>query len=292
MTIVLIFLAFVVVLIVLVRLMLTSQSQQRKYKAEQDDSLPPLTAVANASLTKLNDDFQQSDADNPLPVQELAAQGEVPAISPSKNESQSSENLVAGPASGPKSLGAQSIRAEDEVGTNTNERMPANDNWQKQCSRLKKAGQLDHALEVCLSALPLMTAFTQATTVLREQIRQAEKSQENFEPLLVQLYKLSAMADLLHALPQQNSDPGLAGLAEQTKQSAQSLKEKFALFEDFTPDYQRLGYSHLRLLKKYDISHIVAKWGQPKHHSHPFFCYQELWRSAFGSSTPSPSPKD
>ncbi len=145
---------------------------------------------------------------------------------------------------------------------------PKEENWLDRVAALKKADELDAALALCEAEFPLWGAYNQACIILRTQLRSAEADGQTEEILLKRLYQLAANAELLH-----DKSP------QATHYTLSQLKElNLAQLQELVPDYQELGYAHLRLIRKSDIKLMQARWGKVHDHALPRDLYQDWWQ--------------
>ncbi|MEX2131418.1 MAG: hypothetical protein WD772_08010 [Pseudohongiellaceae bacterium] len=148
-------------------------------------------------------------------------------------------------------------------------RKSAQANWLTQVAELKKAGRRADALTLCLKALPLWSAFQQASLLLRANIKAIQAANQPIEEDLKKLYQLTAVAALLH-----DRSKGLSSLT-----SAQLKRLDLTEILSLPMPYNEIGYLQLQLIKKSDIRVLLDTWGKPAAHLSPRQFHQSLWQS-------------
>ena len=138
-------------------------------------------------------------------------------------------------------------------------------NWLQLVSEKRKEGQTESALNLCRRKFPLYSAFRQAILILRSVLQNKSVSPEKTQETLLCLYKTAATAELIH---KKSSD-------EDSISPAQMNKLNLTLIENFSFDYNKLGYTEIPLLTKKDVKALVSHWGEPKTHYSPHELYQK-----------------
>jgi|TARA_B100002003_G_C14154673_1_gene555733 hypothetical protein len=145
--------------------------------------------------------------------------------------------------------------------------------WQDKVTALQNAGELEGAYSVCQRAFPLWSAYSKAIVLLRMKIRKLAKEQHSITAELDSLFRLAAVAELLH----DKTTPNLALDKKQMKQLDLSLLNGLEM------SYPELGYKFLRLIKQTDIKLMTEQWGEPKHHLLPRELHKNFWQELLNS---------
>jgi hypothetical protein len=125
--------------------------------------------------------------------------------------------------------------------------------WQDQVKHLRETGNLEAGLALCQQHFPKSQAFQQAAILLRLQMKQVLERRQDIAPLLVELYRYAALADLFRSTaPLRPANP------------LQAFRAVVAV--EFP--YQQLGHHELKLLSKSDSKLLEQRWGQPARHQH------------------------
>lgn len=147
-------------------------------------------------------------------------------------------------------------------------------NWLARVAELKREGELDQALAVCEQEFPLWGAYNQACIVHRARLKQYESDKDKAATLLQRLYRLAAIAELLH----DKSDPA-------RQLSPPQLKElDLSGIEELDFPYAQIGYAHLRLVRKSDIKLMQSLWGRPDQHQLPRQYHDQWWQDSMPAS--------
>lgn len=146
---------------------------------------------------------------------------------------------------------------------------PRSENWLERVASLKKSGDMDQALALCEDEFPLWGAYNQACIILRTQIRNATPDSAHENALLNRLYRLAAIAELLHDKSPQSAHYTQAQLKELDLTALKELEFPYA----------QLGYAHLRLIRKSDIKLMQARWGKVHEHGLPREYCQDWWET-------------
>lgn len=141
--------------------------------------------------------------------------------------------------------------------------------WLNRVAALKKAGNLEQALEICEQEYPLWGAYNQACIIERLKIKDEGADAEAREAGLQRLYRLAVIAELLH----DKSD----GSDHLTLNQLKTLD--LARINQLEHDYSQIGYAHLRLIRKSDIKIMLSTWGRPEQHALPRIYHQDWWQS-------------
>lgn len=140
-------------------------------------------------------------------------------------------------------------------------------NWLSESRRLRGAGDLHGALQLCRQAYPQAGAFKQACVVIRAMVREARKMEQNPEPLLESLYRTAALSAYFHA-----EDDKLPSLS-----SSELRKIVGEGWIDMSLPYQEIGVEHIALLNNADIRQLQECWGVPDRHVAVRHFHQEAW---------------
>lgn len=116
------------------------------------------------------------------------------------------------------------------------------------------------------TAYPLLGAYSQHCISLRKALKEAETDAKSRQHLLASLYRNAAEAELLHG----KSSPGKMPLSK-----LKMLPEQFV--EALDMPYQLIGYKHLKLLRKSDITRFKERWGEPDAHQYPRDYHRQRW---------------
>ena len=138
-------------------------------------------------------------------------------------------------------------------------------NWQQTISKMRKKGRTQAALNVCEGKYPLYSAYRQATLILRSILQDKNVDEPKVQEILSRLYKTAATAEMIHC----------KGSGGQSMSPAALKKLKMPLNDNFSIDYNELGYKEIPLLTKKDIKAIVSYWGEPEKHDSPRRLYQK-----------------
>lgn len=142
------------------------------------------------------------------------------------------------------------------------------DSWLQQAGQLKKNHDLDGALALCAANFPLWSAYQQAVLIHRARIRELASQDLPIESELSSLYRLAAVAALLH-----DQVPGLPHLA-----LPQLRKIDLQAASALPMPYAEIGYSRLRLIRKTDVRLMLKLWGDPAAHLKPREYHAQVWR--------------
>jgi len=151
----------------------------------------------------------------------------------------------------------------------------ANEHWLDKVSRLKKANRFAEALAACETAYPRWSAFQQAVLAHRARIKELQQLEQPIDDDLVALYRLTAIAELLHGRVKGLPAPSLAQLNLINLEVLQKLEMP----------YNSIGYLELRLIKKTDIRLLLDKWGKPESHQSPRQFHTSSWLKLASSQT-------
>mgnify|MGYP001161301866 CR=1 FL=1 len=138
-------------------------------------------------------------------------------------------------------------------------------NWLELISDMRKQGQTESALSVCESKFPLYSAYRQATLILRSILQDKNIDEKKTHETLLRLYKTAATAEMIH----------MKKSTGETISSTTLKKINMPLIENFSFEYNNLGYTEIPLLTKKDIKALVSRWGEPKKHESPRSLYQK-----------------
>ena len=136
-------------------------------------------------------------------------------------------------------------------------------NWRQLALEMRKKNQMEPALTLCKSKFPLYTAYREATLILKSILQNENLSPAKVQRTLSQLYKIAAIAELIHM----KKSAGLKPLPDKLKIVDITLLNKIPI------DYNNLGYLELPLLKKQDARILVKHWGEPNKHESPRTLY-------------------
>lgn len=140
--------------------------------------------------------------------------------------------------------------------------------WLQRVAELKKKNRLDEAMAVCRQEFPLWGAYNQACIIERLRLKQAGGKADQEQVFLERLYRLAAIAELLHDKSDDTEPVPLSQLR----------RLDLARVEGLEFPYQELGYAHLRLIRKSDIKLMLAHWGRPAGHQLPRVLHQDWWQ--------------
>lgn len=143
------------------------------------------------------------------------------------------------------------------------------ESWQGHVAELKKNDSLEAALQVCVQALPLWSAYQQATLIHRARIKQLAQDGEAIDKELKALYRLAAQASFLH-----DRVKGLPNLP-----LSQLKKVDLEEVASLDMPYEEIGYNELRLIKKTDIKLLLESWGKPHSHLKPRELHADTWKN-------------
>jgi hypothetical protein len=154
---------------------------------------------------------------------------------------------------------ALAAHATDEVS--------GNGHWQQEVTQLKQCDKLEQAFIRCQDEFPLWSAYNQACIILRAQLKPLSATDPQLLAKLVQLFRLAATAELLHAKSTESEHLTLGQLRQLDLQQINALNMA----------YSELGYAQLRLIRKNDIKLMQSLWGRPQSHKHPRQLYRGWW---------------
>ena len=145
------------------------------------------------------------------------------------------------------------------------------DNWLKVVNRLKREQRYDEALALAKSNFPLWSAYNQACILLRKKLKDGQESQtlneSDFQAVLQELYRTAVIAEFLHDNESHSERLELRQLRRIDLSSLESLETPFT----------ELGYSRLRLLRKFEIKLMREHWGRPHKQQLPRRYYSAIW---------------
>jgi len=144
----------------------------------------------------------------------------------------------------------------------------ASQTWLQQVAELKKTEQLDAAMTICREEFPLWGAYNQACIIERLKLKQAGNNAVEEQAFLERLYRLAAIAELLHDKSDGTDPVPLSQLRELD----------LAHLDELRFPYQTLGYAHLRLVRKSDIKLMLSHWGRPDQHQLPRDYHRDWWQ--------------
>ena len=160
------------------------------------------------------------------------------------------------------------IKNKDKKITDPKNKIPTTskspDNWRHLVLEMRKKEQIELALNLCKSKFPLYTAYREATLILKSILQNENLSPAKVQRTLSQLYKIAAIAELIHMKKSAGPKP----LPDKLKIVDITLLNKIPI------DYNNLGYLELPLLKKQDAKILVKHWGEPNKHESPRTLYE------------------
>ena len=162
-------------------------------------------------------------------------------------------------------INLQTIDIKDKILNSSTEVPKTPDNWQKLITEMRKEGQNEPALKLCISKFPLYSAYRRATVILRSVLHTKGLSERKTHKTLLRLYRTAAAAEMIHM---KRSREDAISFTELKKMNMSSI-------ENIPFDYNILGYKELPLLTQKDIKIIVNQWGEPKKHDSPRKAYQK-----------------
>lgn len=124
--------------------------------------------------------------------------------------------------------------------------------------------------EVAQEFLPWPLGFKESVLALRAIIREKKKADIDYEPELLALYKLAVWDSFCPKYSDRVGENGFKVFDALPGGKVTSLEI----------DYQKVGYSQLKLLTKTDIKMLVALYGEPKQHSTLNELYTQQWIEA------------
>ena len=139
--------------------------------------------------------------------------------------------------------------------------------WQTRASAAKRNGDISKAMALCSAQQPLWGAFNQLCILLRGQLKTADLEETEKQKLLTRLYRTAVVAELLHDKSDDSSHLSLAQLRERDFRQAETLQI----------EYEKIGYAHLRLIRKSDIKQMLVVWGRPEGHRLPRKVFEDWW---------------
>ncbi|MDX1490056.1 MAG: hypothetical protein R3332_02130 [Pseudohongiellaceae bacterium] len=145
--------------------------------------------------------------------------------------------------------------------------------WLEQCKEMRDSKRFDEAIALCEPHYPQLNAFKQACLVLRAQIRDMRKAQEDEQAVrakLVELHRLACCSAFFHEKADELPPP----------LTANKLKELEAQqWQAINTDYESIGYEHIPLLTVTDQKLLGEILGQPRAHEHMRQYNSELWQA-------------
>ena len=236
------FLASLGLLVLLILILHRSQLTAAQSSADRRLPLPPLrthkdSQSRTAETSAKNMRHQSTAQDFAVPLANAAIPDSAPAANPAPFTETSEDT-------------AESMRG-----------------WADQVAALKKADDLNGALEVCRQVYPLWSAYQQASLIYRAMVKNRLGAGESCETELQELYHLAAVAATLHDRAKGLPNLSLAQLKQLDLDRVMQLPMPYA----------QIGYLQLRLIKKSDIRLMLELWGKPEAHVSPRQFHEQFW---------------
>lgn len=141
--------------------------------------------------------------------------------------------------------------------------------WFAKVGRLKADERADQVVRECVENIPFPAAFREIGIAIRKDIRVLRKVKADTREKLMTLYKWAVVQDFFDGIEWNRVHDNL--LLHSTAK---------ACIADIETPYDKIGYSHLALLKKTDVKWLVEELGEPKGHSTAREANPALWQKA------------
>ena len=136
------------------------------------------------------------------------------------------------------------------------------ENWWEGILRLKKKGDHNKVIDICLAHLEEPSSFVDVASILRTEIESHQDDISKMEIYLKKLYALAVYYSVLNRKRLYNTE--------------KEISSKLQLDRRMEYCYDEIGYIYLRLLKQKDITILIKYLGEPDKHTEPIFPYDKL----------------